>query len=811
LLISTILFAQSNLLNSDLRQVHVDQLSDNDIIYYYQKLQQSNISLDQAYQIAASRGMPQDEITKLQQRIQVLKDSQKLNSGNQQQTTQTNQGNRLTDSSGMSDRTEDRTRHLTREEEVDTRIFGSELFTSSSLTFEPNLHIATPVNYIVGPGDQLVIEVYGESEQTYNPKVTPDGNIAITNVGPIFVAGLTIEQATAKIRSRFASTIYRAIATGGTNVQVTLGNIRSIQISVIGQAKRPATYTVSSLTPVFNALFLCGGPNKNGSYRNIELVRNNKVIKTIDLYKVLVNGNAEDNVRLMDQDIIHIPFYKTRVILGGQVKRPGIFETVPQENLQQLLDYAGGFTDSAYRSSVKITQLTDKEKQVADVDSKDFSSYIPKGSDSVDVGKVINRFTNRISIEGAIMRPGVFELTNGLTVKQLILKADGLREDAFLNRGIITRLEDNLQVSIVSFDVTNILNGTQPDIPLKREDKVTISSISDLRNKWTVEIRGQVRFPGTYDYKDSTAIKDIIFEAGGFTDAATGKNIEVARRVTNGNVNDTSTQIAKIEQVSAEKDLLYNRDNFYLQPFDVIIVHNNPGYFTQKTIKIEGEVMYPGEYVINANDEKLSDIIKRAGGFKNTADPSGASLKRINRIDSQSVIKTQNISKLSTTRRDSTISDSLSKEAVKPYDLIGINLQEVMAHQGITNDLIVEDGDLIFVPKKNQAIKVRGEVLFPTQFAFQQGMNLKAYVDMAGGFTSNAQRRKAFVIGANGNARRVKHFLFFKSYPEILSGDDIFVPKKPERAGISTAETIGITSAAVGIMSVVLALINNLK
>lgn len=802
------LYAQSPLQTNDMRQVHIDQLSDDDIISYYQRMQQSGVTLDQAYQLMSARGLPQDELTKLQQRIQTLKDSGKIGGSTGAANTNNSAGN---DTTVINGRREIKSKLPTQEEEVDKRVFGSELFTTSSLTFEPNLRIATPTNYVIGPDDQLIIEVYGLSEETYKLTVTPDGNINIPKVGPLFVAGLTVEDATAKIKNRLAGTIYSAINSGSTKVQVTLGNIKSIRINIIGQAKKPGTYTVSSLSTVFNALFLCGGPNKTGSYRNIELVRNNKVLTKIDLYKVLVNGNMEDNVVLKDNDIIHIPFYKSRVVLDGQVKRPGIFEITGKDNLSQVIDYAGGFTDSAYRSSVKITQVTDREKQVADIDSKDFDSYILHGSDSIQIGKVINRFTNRIILEGAVMRPGTFELTKGLTLKQLIEKADGIKEDAFLNRGIITRLKDDLTLETVAFNVSGILNGSQPDIPLKREDKITISSIFDLKNKQTVEVRGQVRFPGTYDFKDSTSVKDIIFQAGGFTEAGTGKRIEVARRVTDGNVNSGSTQLAEVLNVDADKELDYGNNNFFLQPFDLIIIRDNPGYFVQKTVKIQGEVMYPGEYVINANDEKISSIIYRAGGFKNTADPVGASLKRQNRIDSQAVIKSQSISKLSGTRRDSTISDSLTKEAIKTSDLIGINLQEIMANPNNTDNLIVEDGDEIVIPKKNQAIKVRGEVLFPTQFAFEEGLTMKDYIDKAGGFTSNAQKRKSFVIGASGNARRVKHFLFFKSYPVIRSGDDIFVPKKPERARLSTTETVGITSAVVGVLSVVLALINNLK
>ena len=782
----------------DLRTIKVDKLSDNEIAAYYNKLQQTGVSTDQALQIAATKGMPQDEILKLKERIQAFLGGQKYMKDNNSDTIQ-NSRNQI------------KTIAETADELFDKKIFGAELFSTSSLTFEPNLRIATPSNYVLGADDQLLIAVFGFSEANYKLTVSPEGTIYIPNAGPIFVAGLTIESATEKIKSKLASTIYKAISTGNTKVQVTLGNIKSIRVTIIGQAKKPASYTLSSLSTVFNALYLCGGPNKTGSFRHIELLRNNKIFKTIDLYKVLVNGNLEDNVRLMDQDIIHIPYYDTRVTLAGQIKRPGIFETLPGEPLQKLLDNAGGFTDSAYRSSIKITQITDREKSVADVESSNFANYIPNGSDSIYVGMIINRYANRVLIDGAIMRPGQFELTQGLTLKQLIKKADGVKEDAFLNRGIIMRLKDDLSLEVVSFEPSGVLNGTQPDIILKREDKVTISSIFDLQNKKTVLVQGEVRFPGNYDFKDSTSIKDIIFEAGGFTEAASGKRIEIARRVINGDATGTATQMASIVLVDGEKDLRVTASNYYLQPFDVVIIRNNPGYFTQKTVQLQGEVLYPGPYVINSTDEKLSSMIDRAGGLKETADPLAASLKRLNKIDELTTLKTANVGKLSTvSEKDSSRADSLSKEAVRPYDFIGINLQEVIAHPGITNDLILEDGDVIFVPKKNQAVKVRGEVLFPTQFAFEQGKNLKYYVDRAGGFSSTAQRRTAFVLGANGNARKVTHFLFFKNYPEILAGDEIFVPKKPEHSG-SVGQTISITSAVVGMASVVIALMNNLK
>ncbi len=789
------------LMRQDLRTINVDQLSDNEILYYYNKLQQSGISMDQAAKIAAAKGMPQDQIDKLQARVTALIAGQK----SLPQTTQTSD-------SLLTSRTENQSLIPTQDELINEKIFGSELFSNSSLVFEPNLRIATPGGYVLGPDDEVDIVVYGYSEAHYALKVDPEGFINIPSAGLVFVSGLTMDAAAAKIKARLASTIYKAIPSGNTNVQITLGNIRSIRVTVIGQAKKPGTYTLSSLSTVFNALYLCGGPSVDGSYRSVELVRDNKVYKTIDLYDFLLHGSMEGNVRLMDQDVVHIPYYKTRITLDGEIKRPGIFETLLGENLQQLMDAAGGFTDSAYRASVKVTQVTDKEKKVIDVENKNLSTYQPMGGDSVWVGKILNRFTNRLEIKGAVMRPGIFELTDGITLKQLIEKADGLREDAFLNRGIITRLKDDLTVELVSFDVAGVLNNTEPDIPLKKEDVVTISSIFDLKDRLTVSIQGEVRSPGIYDFKDSASIKDLVFEAGGFTEAATAKRIEVARRVTNADPTNASTEIAKIIQIDAEKDLPVKGGNYYLQPYDVVIVRNNPGYFTQKMVSVRGEVMYPGVYVINSIDEKLSNIISRAGGFKNTADPAAASLRRINKIDTLTEIKTERVGQIVTGNvADTTFSDSLAKEAVKPYDLIGINLEEITKTPGITNDLILEDGDVLLVPKKNQAVKVRGEVLFPTQFAFQEGKTMKYYIDKAGGFSSSAIRRKAFVLGANGNARRVKHFLVIKNYPLINAGDEIFVPQVDRsKKGLSTGELIGITSAVVSFASVVIALLNNL-
>jgi len=802
LLCGSVIANGQGLLNQDLRQVKVDQLSDADILYYYNRLQQAGISEDQAAQIALGKGMPQEEVTKLQKRLATLITSQKSGlRGSLNDSLQTS-------------RKENESIIPLRLETIDKKIFGSELFNTASLAFEPNLRIATPGNYSLGPDDELIVNVFGLSEAKYTLKVNPEGYIYIQNAGPILVSGLTVEDAAEKIKSKLATTIYRAINTGQTKVQVSLGNIRSIRVTIIGEAKKPGTYTVSSLATLFNALYLCGGPADNGSYRKIELVRNNKVHKTVDIYDFLLHGSLAGNIQLSDGDVIRIPYYESRVSVNGEVKRSGIFEIIAGDKLQQVLDNAGGFSDSAYRSSVKILQVTDKERKVSDVNSSNYNMQELHGGDAIYVGKVINRYANRVVIKGAVMRPGQFELTTDFTLKQLILNADGIREDAFLKRGIITRLKDDLSVEVVPFNVEGIIKGTESDILLKREDEVTISSIFDLQDKKTISIQGEVRSAGTYEFKDSTTIKDLIFEAGGFSESATGKRIEVARRVNNADPGSTSAEIAKIVQIDEEKDLQLTSKNFYLQPYDVVIVRNNPGYFTQKTVTVQGEVLYPGPYVINSTDEKLSSIISRAGGFKNTADASAASLRRVNKIDVQSEVKIKKVEKLvSAQTKDTAVSDSLAKEAVKPYDLIGINLETVMQKPGITNDLILEDGDILFVPKKNQAVKVRGEVLFPTQFAYEEGYNMKYYINKAGGFNSKALRKKAFVLGANGNARTVKSFLFFRSYPTIKGGDEIYVPPVPDRSGkgLSTGEVIGISSAAASLAGVVIAILQLTK
>ncbi|RZK71526.1 MAG: capsule biosynthesis protein, partial [Pedobacter sp.] len=513
------------------------------------------------------------------------------------------------------------------DQEVAPKVFGSELFRNGNITFEPNLRIATPKSYVIGPDDKLLIDLNGDNEASYNLAVSSEGIITLPFVGRVAVGGLTIENATSKIRTAMGGT-YPALRSGRTNLSINLGNIRSIKVTITGQATKTGTYTISSLSSVYNALNYAGGPGLNGTYRNIQLIRNNKVINTIDVYNFLLKGIQQGNIRLQDQDVINIPVYEKRVEITGEVKQPALFEMVTGESLNSLIGFAGGFTSEAYTSKIKAFQKTAKERQITDIDATEFSSFNPGNGDKFVVETILDRYVNRVEIIGAVFRPGQFELDKGLTLKALIQKADGITEDAFLNRGYINRLNPDKTQYFISFDVAKLLSGEEKDILLTREDKVTISSVFDLREEYTVTIQGEVRAPGTFEYADNLTLGDVVQMAGGFKEGATPSRIEVSRRIKNTDPSSISSRTAELFVVSVDENLRILGDKFVIKPFDIISIRNSEGYSIQKQVKIEGEIMYPGMYTITSKDYRISDLIKRAGGLSPYAYAEGASLKR---------------------------------------------------------------------------------------------------------------------------------------------------------------------------------------
>jgi protein involved in polysaccharide export with SLBB domain len=797
--------AQDLLRSYDLSNVKVDKLTDAQIIKLKQQLDASGLTEQQAEQIAISKGMSVTEVQKLRVRLQQVSTTNQTNQLSNQQNNQLN--NNQLNNLNLQDTSLNpyNIDTITKKPLINPRIFGSELFNNATLNFQPNIPVATPVNYVIGPNDQLNINVYGVQETTIPVTVSPEGNIIIPNVGQLQVSGLTIENATQKITSLMSRTAYPTIRSGTSKVSINVGQIKSISVTIIGSNK-PGNYTVPSLATVFNALFVAGGPAEFGSFRKIELIRDNKLYKTIDLYRFLVNGDESDNVGLKNNDVIRIPSYTTKVVIDGYVKRPGIFEMLPGETLQDLFRYCSGFTDSAYTSSVKIVQFTGKELSIKDVTAANFGTYTMQAGDSVIVSKVLNRFTNRITLTGAVYREGIYELTEGMTLKDLIDRADGLREDAFMQRGEIFRLKNDLTKEMLSFHPSDTIE--QKSILLKREDSVVVPSVFDLKDQYYVSVLGEIRNPGYYDYRDSLTLKDVILQAGGFTDAAFPQRIEVARLIKRDTLTADDVRASMIIEVKNLTDLSSAEKNITLQPSDLITIKRKPGYLAFQSITVSGELQYPGPYVLAKREERVSDIIKRAGGFTPEAYLEGAYIKRYNFNETQSQARQLVISNLQQQLNDSS-SALLQQQEQKKFDQIPLDIKKILTQPGSPEDVVLASGDELIVPKYNAQVKISGSVLFPTQIPYNKKYSLRDYISSAGGVSENGKRSKTYIVYANGKAATTRGFLFFKSSPEIKPGAEIIVPEKEEKQKLSTTEFIGIASALASLAGVVIAILRN--
>ena len=794
-------FSQVNPLSSqNLATVNIDEVADEDISTYYRKAKESGVTDKDIYRILQERGLPSDEITKLEERISALnltKDSEPTKEKNDREK---NEKDRNTNKDATS---------LTRQAvPTDLSVFGSELFTTSSLVFEPNLRIATPTNYVLGPDDALVINVYGYSEKTYNVTVNEEGSIYIPQVGPMYVNGLTIEQATIKIKGKLAATIYKAINSGQTSVQVSLGKIRSIRVTVIGEAKRPGTLTVSSLTTLFNLLYLCGGPSDYGSYRKIELIRGNELKRTVDLYSFLLKGDQKDNILLQEGDVIRIPYYQTRVTLNGNVKRKGKYELVEGETFENVLQFSGGFADEAYKSGITVYQLTETERKILDVPRAQYGQYKPASSDSIVVGKLLDRYENKLTLRGAVMRPGDYALTPNLTLKQLIEKAGGVKEDVYSRRGSISRLNNNNTPIQVSFDLDSVLTNLVT-IPLKRNDDVTIYSIFDLKTNAEVSIEGFVARPGKFRWAENLSLSDVILAAGGVTEAGDTANIEIARRIETidySKLNHIQTEILTIDlsQSNGSTDVR-------LHPYDVINIRQRPGFLSQRTVFLEGMIVNPGRYTLKMSNEKIADVLKRAGGFRPNADTSALLIRRLSKKSQTQEERERTFSKLLKIKEDSiNNTSSIRKEIFRDYDNISIDLTKALNEPASPENMLLEDGDVISIENNSNLVKVSGEVYFPTIIPFKEDENLKYYIEKSGSYTPLARKSGALVLYPDGKAKKVSRFLFFKKYLKVVSRSEIFVPQKSEsnKQKISVGEWSVVLSSLAIIANVIINLRN---
>jgi len=808
--------AQSVLSAQDLSSVQVDNLSDDQIRQFLQQAQTAGLTQAQLEQQALQRGLPPEQVQKLDQRINKLNNNganasnSKMidNSKNLVNGRKTNlgQNNQNSNNPGMVANDSLKNKLLIQDQVFDkirTKVFGEDLFNNPNLTFEPNLRIPTPSNYIIGADDQIQVDIFGYSEVSYKLTVSPEGVIRIPNIGPVMVAGLTISEAKARIFKSLSS-VYKGMVGSHptTSVNISLGDIRSIKVILVGEVKLPGTYTLPSLATVFNALYSSGGPNKNGSFRNVELIRDNKLIEKIDIYDFLINGIQKQNIRLQDQDVIKINPYQDRVEFQGEVKRPGIYEIKPGESLAKVLEYAAGFTDKAYTHRIKIIQNDTREKTVFDVDDNHFPSFKVHRGDLFIVEPIINRFSNRVQIKGSVFRPGIYALDPGLTLSQLIKKADGLKEDAFTSRATIRRYNDQLIPEIISFDASRILNGLDADIPLKREDSITISSRFNLQEKYTVTIEGEVLKPDTAIWAIGMHLEDLILQAGGLTDAASFKRIEVTRRIKDSDPLSKNAPTAKIFQFDINPDLHSNKEasEFVLEPFDNVAVRTLPGYTVQQYATIVGEVLYNGRYGIKTKNQRISDLLKQAGGLTAEAFPEGATLIRTNSKSKFDLDKRrQLLLRLKNNEKDSSSinriiaqEDSLAHTQATP---VGIDLIKILLDPGSKYDLLLNDGDTIKVPKKLETVQVSGDVLYSVRVRYNRGLSTLHYINSAGGFSYNAARRRTYVVYANGAVKGTHNYLFFNSYPKILPGSQIIVPDRGPRQKTSLAELIGISTS----------------
>ncbi|WP_159467230.1 SLBB domain-containing protein [Dyadobacter sp. 3J3] len=698
------------------------------------------------------------------------------------------------------------------------KIYGYSIFADKKFDPIPDLQIATPTNYVVGPGDNLNIYLYNYAEATYKTIVSRDGFITIVRLGNIYVNGRTIEEVRKILIDKFSKFTPGLIGENGetakTKLMVTLGEIRNVKVFVTGEVINPGTYTITSLASAFNALYQAGGPNEIGSFRDVRVVRAGKVISHMDIYDYLVNGKIDGDIRVQDNDNIVVGFYKKRVEVTGEMKRPGIYELKPEEKLADVIKYAGGFTDQAYQSRVKIERITAKERKIVDVPQDQFATADVVTGDLIDVETVLDRVENIVTIEGAVMRAGNFSLDTSPTLKTLIESAQGLREDAFTGRISVLRTRPDLTIESIQLNLGDVLNGTVPDLVLTRLDQIVIPSKFDMAQSAIVTVEGEVNNPkfgdndGKYPYVANMTLEDVLVKAGGFKESAFTTEVEVIRRKRNSIPGAANAQIAETFKFNVNRDLsIGNKEtNFVLLPFDQVIVRKSPNYVEQQSVFLEGEVLVPGSYTIVNKNDKISDIIKRSGGLTELAFPEGATLLRrtfVQNVSQATDYEQEEASQLSIKKgKAATALPGVKEES------IGIKLSIIMKNPGSFEDLVVQEGDIIRIPKRLETVQVTGEVLYPTTVKYGKGLSFADYISHSGGFTTRSLRKSSYIKYPNGSVDRTRKFMFFNVYPKVQPGSEIFVPSRgapsltPQQA-IQT--TIGVLSSVMTLIVTILA------
>ena len=707
-------------------------------------------------------------------------------------------------------------RLLAERDKYKKKVFGRDIFNNKELSFEPNMNIATPQNYRLGPGDAVIIDIYGASQKTIQSTVSPDGEVTIEGYGPVNVSGLTVAQANARLRNTVGSR-YRS-----SRVKLTVGQTKTIMVNVMGEVKAPGTYTLSAFATVFHALYMAGGTNDLGTLRNIKVYRNNRLVTVVDIYDYILNGKLTGNVRLADNDVIVVGPYDCLVTVTGKVKRPMIYEMKKNESVNSLLKYSGGFAGDAYKKSVRVNRKTGREKSVYNVEEFDFANFRIDDGDSVSVDSILPRYANTVEIKGAVFRPGMYNLGEQVnSVRTLIEHAEGLTEDAFTNRAVMHRMKQDRNLEVISVDLAGIMSGKLPDIPLKENDVLFIPTRQDKSIERTLTIRGEVQYPGVYKYAENETVEDFVLQAGGLTDKASTVNVMVSRRVKDATALRPDSIIAQNFTLSLKDGFVIDgKEGFKLMPFDEVLIRKSPAYSEQQNVAIEGEVMFGGAYALSRRNARLSDLFKKAGGATDQAYIKGARLiRRANATERermQAVLRMQreqqqkNLLQLAASSSNGSnlqqIAQGAQNAELEKFNVpdeypVGIDLAEALANPGSDADVVLREGDRLVVPQYNGTVKINGAVMYANTVAYEKGKSVNYYINEAGGYASDATKRKAYIIYMNGKVAKVGRGT------KVMPGCEIVVPAKLKRK-MSVAETMSLGTSMSSIAAMIATIAN---
>ena len=818
---------------SDLSNINFSELNDSQLDLLLRRSAAQGLNQFDLIKMAKEQGLSQADLEKLDKRFKSAKTIARVSENASAPLEETRLRKKWED-------------ELEVYRELESDVFGYNVFRGNTfLSFQSNLNVPTPDDYVVGPGDKLFVDIYGESENYYQVEISPEGSAIFENIGPVNFNGMSIEEARKKLVSKLKP-IYTGLVTGRTNVSISVGVPRAIRVNVVGQVNLPGTYTFSAFNTVYNAIYVAGGITEKASLRNIKVFRNNKLVNKVDVYKFLTKGDGSSNIRLENNDLILVGPYTNRVQLLGEVKVPGIFETKDGESLLDLINYSGGFTEKAFKKSVKLTRVIDNNLRIIDISYDQLQFFTPKMGDVFEIGQVSQVYKNRVIIKGAVNRPGEFSLSENKTLLSLIKRAEGFKPDVFRSRSFIIRTNDDFSTSNISFNINDLFEGKISDIKLNEEDVIQILSKNDIEADNYIKISGQINDKGAYPFSRDLTIKDAILLAGGFKEGASSNNIELTRRV-NENY-ETLENFSEVIILNLQDDS--SEDNYFkLEPFDEIVIRKDPKFNVPKFVKIEGQVMYPGQYAISSENDRISDLLIRAGGLKPSSYPPGATLlrytefkqevsdlqKQINSLnelrtnlesDKESTSEnqimlierlTQNIQRLeseitknpdyASIAKKERISEIAEKNDIafskNQFEAIGIDLEDILKSPGVNSDLLLEEGDVLVIPKKKETVRIRGELLYPTTVRYIDNKSMKYFLNGAGGFDVKAKRSGTYVVYANGDVARTKKFLFFNLYPKVEPGSEIIVPAKPVKSNLGLTQLL---TYSTGIATLILAI-----